>query len=250
MKNAPSIFQRAIDDVLREHIGKFCHVYVDDIIIFSENEEDHVKHIDCILQLMHDANMRISHEKSKFFKKNVEYLGFVVSANGISTAPSKTEAIKKFKTPTTLFALRSFHGLASYYRCFIKDFAKTAKPLTDILKGDNGKVSAQKSKKILIELEPKQVIAFEKIKQVLTSEDVLLMYPDFKKPFDLTTDASASGLGAVLSQEGRPIVMISRTLRGPEINFATNERELLAIVWAQKKIKRLYLRNKNLEYFY
>ena len=79
--------------------------------------------------------------------------------------------------------------------------------------------------------------AFEKLKHVLTSEDVLLMYPDFKKSFDLTTDASASGLGAVLSQEGRPIIMISRTLRGPEVNFATNERELLAIVWALRKLR-------------
>lgn len=173
LKNAPSIFQRAIDDVLREEIGRTCHVYVDDVIIFSETKEDHVKHIDWVLRKLCEANMRISKEKSNFFKTSVEYLGFVVSRGGIQTSPSKVDAIKNYPTPTTLFGIRSFLGLASYYRCFIKDF-------------------------------------------------------------DLTTDASSSGLGAVLSQNGKPIIMISRTLKDNEMHLATNERELLAIVWALK----------------
>ena len=181
---------------------------MDDIIIYSSNEHDHVNHIAAVLKKLYEANMRVSPEKSDFFKTSVEYLGFKVSNKGISTSPSKTEAILHYQQPSTLFALRSFYGLASYYRCFIKDFAKIAKPLTDILKGDNGKISAHQSKKIKIKLQPTQVQAFEKLKQVITSEDVLLMYPVFNKPFDLTTDASASGLGAVLSQEGKPIIVI------------------------------------------
>jgi len=134
---SPSIFQRAIDDVLREQIGKSCYVYVDDVIIFSESMEDHVRHIAWVLDKLYDANMRVSREKSNFFKEKVEYLGFVVSRRGITTNPSKVEAIHKFEQPTTLFQVRSFLGLASYYRCFIKDFASIAKPITEILKGDN-----------------------------------------------------------------------------------------------------------------
>lgn len=249
LKNAPSIFQRAIDDVLREKIGIFCYVYVDDVIIFSEHESDHIQHIDWVINKLLNANMRISKEKSNFFKTSVEYLGFTVTREGIRTSQDKVEAIKNYSKPTTLFGIRSFLGLASYYRCFIKDFASIARPLTNILKGDNGKTSAQQSKKIQIELNPIEVEAFEKLKRVLISEDVLLLYPDFGKPFDLTTDASAHGLGAVLSQNGKPITMISRTLKDNELHFATNERELLAIVWALKSLRNYLYGVKNLNIF-
>lgn len=124
-----------------------------------------------------------------------------------------------------------------YYRRFIYDFAKIAKPLTDILKGENGTVSAYRSKKIIVSLNDEQNNAFIKLRQILASEDVTLLYPDFEKPFDLTTDASSCGLGAVLSQNSRPITMISRTLKDHEVNYATNERELLAIVWALKCLR-------------
>lgn len=249
LKNAPSIFQRAIDDVLREQIGKSCYVYVDDVIIFSENMESHVKHIAWVLDKLYEANMRVSPEKSHFFKESVEYLGFVVSSNGIKTCPSKVEAIRNYEVPTTLFNVRSFLGLASYYRCFIKDFASIAKPISDILKGQNGKVSAGQSKKIPVKFDESQHAAFEKLKEVLASENVMLLYPDYKKPFDLTTDASSSGLGAVLSQGGKPITMISRTLKDRELIFATNERELLAIVWALKNLRNYLYGVKNLNIF-
>lgn len=237
LKNAPSIFQRAIDDVLRENIGKFLHVYVDDIIIYSKDMEDHIEHINWVLQRLLDSNMRVSLEKSHFFKTKVEYLGFLVSSNGVRTCPDKVEAIANFPEPENLYELRSFLGLAGYYRRFIKDFAGIAKPLTEILKGDNGKVSAGRSKKVKVSFNAEQSNAFSKLRQILSSEEVILLYPDFAKPFELTTDASSLGLGAVLSQNGRPITMISRTLKQSEENYATNERELLAIVWALKKLR-------------
>ena len=249
LKNAPSIFQRAIDDVLREQIGKSCHVYIDDVIIYSKNEDDHITHIDWVLTRLLEANMRVSVNKSKFFKTNVQYLGFRVSINGIQTSPEKIETMKKYPQPNNLFQLRSFIGLASYYRCFVKDFAKIARPLTDELKGENGKVSASQSKKIPICLNENQISTFNKIKNILISEDVMLMYPDFKKPFDLTTDASSYGLGAVLSQDGKPITFISRTLKDVELNFATNERELLAIVWALRTLRHYLYGVKNLNIF-
>jgi len=237
LKNAGSIFQRAIDDILREQIGKSCYVYVDDVIIFSENENDHVKHIDWVLKSLCDANMKVSNEKTHFFKQSVEYLGFIVTNGGAKTDPEKVKAIKEYPEPTNLYELRSFLGLASYYRCFIKDFAAIARPLTSLMKGENGSISKHMSRKTPIEFGDLQRDAFERLRNVLASEDVILRYPDFRKPFDLTTDASANGIGAVLSQDKRPITMISRTLKESESHYATNERELLAIVWALGKLQ-------------
>ncbi|KAH8338725.1 hypothetical protein KR074_003729 [Drosophila pseudoananassae] len=249
LKNAGSIFQRAIDDVLREEIGKICYVYVDDVIIFSENETEHVKHIDKVLKRLLDANMRVAREKTKFFKESVEFLGFIVTRGGTKTDPEKVRAIKEFPEPKNLFSLRSFLGMASYYRIFVKNFASIARPLTAILKGENGTVSKNMSRKVAVKFNETQRNAFDHLRNILASEDVILSYPDFKLPFDLTTDASASGIGAVLSQNKRPITMISRTLKEGELNYATNERELLAIVWAIGKLQNYLYGNKGIRIF-
>lgn len=237
LKNAPSIFQRAIDDVLREHIGRRCFVYVDDVIIFSKSEQEHLNDVEVVLRSLYEANMRVSPEKSKFFQTTVEYLGFIVSQGGIKTCPGKVDTILNFPEPVTLRGLRSFLGLAGYYRCFIRDYAEITKPLSSILRGEYGRVTASQSKKIKLELTSEQKKAFNTTKEILASEDVTLTYPNFRKPFDLTTDASSYALGAVLSQEGKPITMISRTLSSTEEHYATNERELLAIVWALKTLR-------------
>lgn len=237
LKNAPSIFQRTIDDILREYIGKICQVYMDDIIIFSPDEHSHLEHIQIVLKKIGEAGMRISAAKSKFFRTNVEFLGFMVTRNGITTCPDKVRAIREFQKPENLKSLRSFLGLSGFYRRFIKDYATIAKPLTRYLEGENGNVPAKKSRTVKIELNAEAVAAFEKLRKILSSEEVLLSYPDYGKRFELTTDASAVALGAVLSQEGRPITMISRNLSAAEANYATNERELLAIVWALKELR-------------
>jgi len=151
LRNAASIFQIAIDDILREQIGKTCYVYVDDVIIFSENENAHVKHVDWVLKTISDANMRFSVKKSSFFKKRVNFLGFIVTSDGTTTDPEKVRAIKEFPEPKTVFEVRSFLGLASYYRCFIKDFAAIARPISDILKGENGSVSRYRLRHIQVQ---------------------------------------------------------------------------------------------------
>lgn len=237
LKNAPSIFQRALDDILREHIGKRCFVYIDDIIIFSKNEEDHIKDIEEIFKTLQDANMKVQLDKSEFFKKEVEFLGFIVSDQGISTNPKKIEAIKNFPEPKTIKDIRSFLGLSGYYRRFIRDYAKLAKPLTSLLRGEGGHTSKSTSNKTPINFNEDAKSAFKKIKNTLISEDIILTYPDFNKEFHLTTDASKYALGAVLEQEGKPITFISRTLSKTEENYATNEREMLAIIWALKALR-------------
>lgn len=119
-----SICQRTIDDVLREQIGKTCDVYIDNVIIFSENEYDHVE----LLKSLCEANMKVSREKTKFFKESVEYFGIMVTRYGSKSDLEKVKAIQEISVPKNLFGLKSFLSLANYYRSFIKDFAQTESP--------------------------------------------------------------------------------------------------------------------------
>lgn len=245
LKNAPSIFQRALDDILREHIGKICFIYIDDIIIFSKDNETHAKNLDIIFKTLQEANIKCQLDKCEFFKNKVEFLGFVISDKGVETNPKKIEAIAKYPLPKTLKHLRSFLGLAGYYRRFIKDFAKMAKPLSSLLRGEDGRVSKRNSAKKFITLDEEAQEAFNKIKNALVSNEVILNYPDTNKEYELTTDASNHAIGAVLSQNKKPIIFLSRTLSKTEENYATNEKEMLAIIWALKALKNyLYGRAK------
>lgn len=246
LKNGPSIFQRAMDNILREFIGKICHVYIDDIVVFSETLEDHSKHLNLIINKLKESNMKISLEKSKFYEKEVEFLGYVIAYGVIKTDPKKIDAIANYPLPQTLRQLRSFLGIVGYYRKFIKNYASIAKPLTKHLSGENGKVSQYLSKKTEIHLDEEGIAAFQRLKNLLTQQ-VELTQPDFTKKFVLTTDASDTAIGAVLSQEGKPITFISKTLNSTETNYATNEKELYAIVWSLKCLRNYLYGVSNLE---
>lgn len=237
IKNGPAIFQRALDDILREHIGKICYVYIDDIIIFGPDEQTHLKNIETIFDTLQKANMKVQLNKCEFLKKEVEYLGFIISTKGIKTNPAKVAAIQELKPPTTIKELRSFLGISGFYRRFIKDYAKIAKPLTLLLRGEEGRMSKKMSAKISITLNSEAIEAFKKIKNTLSSEDVMLSFPSFDRPFHLTTDSSNFAIGAVLEQDGKPITFISRTLNQSEEHYATNEKEMLAIIWALKSLR-------------
>lgn len=236
LKNAPSIFQRAIDDVLRPYIGKFAYVYMDDVVIFSKTKEEHLEHLKIIINALFAANMKISDEKCKFFMQRIEFLGHVISNGRIRVDEKKVETIEAYPIPKTLRQLRSFLGLAGYYRKFIKNYAAIAKPLSLYLRGENGQISSKKSAKIEIFLDQAAVDSFNLIKEKL-KENIELFQPDYSKPFELTTDASNFAVGAVLSQNNRPIIFISRTLNQTEQNYATNEKEALAIVWALQQTR-------------
>lgn len=236
LKNAPSIFQRCVDDILRPYIGKFAYVYVDDVLIYSNSPEEHMAHVKTIINALHDANMKISSEKSHFFKTSTEFLGHIIKGGRITVDPEKTKTILNYPIPKNLKELRGFLGLAGYYRKFVKDFSKIVKPMTIYLRGEEGRVGKNQSAKIAIELDEAAIEAFEEIKRKLC-EHIELYQPDFNKPFELTTDASNFAIGAVLSQGGNPITFISRTLSQTEQNYATNEKELLAIVWALQKLR-------------
>lgn len=226
LKNAPSTFQRVMDNILREHLGIRCLVYMDDIIVFSTSLQEHIINLSKIFETLRKYNMKIQLDKSEFLRKEVAFLGHVVTADGVRTNPDKIETIKNWPLPKNEKDLRAFLGVLGYYRKFIRDFAKIAKPLTvQLRKGE----SIQHTKEF--------VTAFERCKHILSSSQVLA-YPDFKKPFNLTTDASKFAIGAVLSQgpigQDRPIAFASRTLSKSEENYSTIEKELLAIDWACK----------------
>lgn len=226
LKNAPSTFQRAMDDVLKGLQGHICLVYMDDIIIFSTSLPEHIENLRKVFQRLRDKNLKIQLDKSEFLQKNVKFLGHIITPEGIKPNPDKIAAIKKFPVPKTPKEIKSFLGLIGYYRKFIKDFAKLTKPLTTCLK-----------KGAKIEHDEKFLHSFETCKNILTN-DPLLQYPDFDKPFVVTTDASQFAIGGILSQgnigSDKPIAYASRTLNNAEINYSVIEKELLGIIYAVK----------------
>lgn len=223
LKNAPATFQRLMNSILKEFIGKICYVYLDDIIIFSTSKEEHFASLEKILKKLRNANLKIQLDKSEFMKQETEFLGHIITTSGIKPNPNKIKAINDFPIPRTPKQIKSFLGLVGYYRKFIKDFAKIAKPMTNCLKKDK-RIDINNS-------EYKE--AFNKLKLLITT-DPILAYPDYSKKFVLTTDASNYAIGAVLSQENHAICYASRTLNEHECKYSTIEKELLAIVWATK----------------
>lgn len=227
LKNAPSTFQRTMENVLRGLINEICVVYMDDIVIFSTSLQEHITNTEIVFQRLREANFKIQLDKSEFLKRETAYLGHIITPEGIKPNPDKVYAIKNFPIPRTTKEIKSFLGLVGYYRKFIPNFSKLTKPFTACLK---------KGSKINID-DPKYINAF-KITQEILMNDPILSYPDFEKEFNITTDASQYAIGAVLSQgpigSDKPIAYASRTLNDSEVNYSTTEKELLAIVWATK----------------
>lgn len=230
--NAPATFQRLMDHLLAELKGEECLVYLDDIVIFSATIGEHGARLDRVLTRLQNANLKVNLSKCSFAQEEVKYLGHVVSAEGLKPDPEKIKAVRDYPVPKSVKELKSFLGLAGYYRRFIPRFADTAKPLTSLLKQE-----APYSWGL------EQERAFEALRKALCA-DSLLIYPDFKDPFILATDASGVALGAILSQvrdgKERPIAYVSRQLNAAERNYSTTERELLAVVWATAQF-RCYL---------
>lgn len=227
LKNAPATFQRVMDQILRGLVNKTCLVYLDDIIIFSTSLQEHITNIKEIFNRLRDAGLKIQLDKSEFIKREVAYLGHIVTPEGVKPNPAKIKAIKAYPIPKTTKEIKGFLGLLGYYRKFIPDFAKLTKPLTLCLK-KNSKIDVNNT-------EYKK--CFETCRNILLDEPIL-QFPDFSRPFNLTTDASNVALGAVLSQgpigNDKPVAYASRTLNNHEQNYSTIEKELLAIVWATK----------------
>lgn len=230
--NAPATFQRLMDTVLIGIKGESALVYLDDIIVYSSTLEQHVECLEQVLKRLDHANLYIQLPKCTFAVNEVEYLGHVVSGEGVKPDPKKIAAVVNYPRPKNERDIIAFIGLIGYYRRFIKDFASRTKPLTELLKKDSK-----------FEWTESQEKAFKELTKALCTKPVLC-YPDFSKPFIVSTDASSIAIGAVLSQlhngNEHPVAYASRQLNKAEKNYGATERELLALVWVTKYF-RCYL---------
>ena len=233
LTNAPATFQRLMESCLGELHLNWCIIYLDDIIVFSRTPEEHIHRLRAVFETLKAAGMKLKPSRCDFFKKEIKYLGHVVSEQGVSTDPDKIKAVTEWPQPTTVTEVRSFLGFVSYYRRFIPIFSKVAKPLNKLLQNLEGTLSQKKKFKVHWGTEQQE--AFE-TPQGLCTESPVLAYADFKAPFILHTDASGEGLGAVLYQvqEGkqRVIAYASRSLSKSERNYPVHKLEFLALKWA------------------
>jgi hypothetical protein len=235
-----------MNSVFMPELDKFVVVFIDDILIYSKNEEEHAQHLRIVLTRLREHQLYAKFSKCAFWLEEIQFLGHVLSARGIVVDPSKVKDILEWKPPTTVHQVRSFLGLAGYYRRFIPDFSKLVKPITSLLKND-----------IKFNWSSKCDEAFEQLKTLLTTAPVLAQ-PDITKPFDVYCDASGSGLGCVLMQEGRVIAYASRQLRRHEEHYPTHDLELAAVVHALKiwrhyllgNVCHIYTDHKSLKYIF
>ena len=225
--NAPATFQRLMQKVLAGLEWNSCFVYLDDILLASKTFDEHIQHLRAVFERLRQANLRLKPKKCKLLREEVNYLGHVISKQGIKPNPEKTEKVRSFPTPVDVTKVRQFLGLASYYRRFVPAFARIAAPLHFLTK-----------KNVVFNWTHECEEAFSKLKASLTSAPVL-SFPVFgpDTEFILETDASGVGLGAILSQEQtdgcvHPIAYASRSLDPHEKNYGISELETLALVWA------------------
>ena len=233
LHGAPATFQRMMDRILRPH-QQYAAAYIDDVVIHSEDWPSHLCKVAAVLQSLREAGLTANPKKCAIGKSESEYLGYRVGSGQIRPLIAKVKALADWPVPTTKTQVRSFLGLAGYYRKFIPSFATLAAPLTDL---------TRKAAPNTVQWTELCQRAFLALKRRLCSKPVLCS-PDFGKRFTLQTDASETGLGAVLSQEVRgsehPVLYISRKLLPREKNYSTIEKECLAVKWAVESL-RYYL---------
>ena len=203
-------------------MDEFVLVFFDDILIYSKNPKEHEQHIHVVLQLLQQHQLFAKKSKCTFCAKKVEYLGFIVSKDGVATNPTKVEVVKDWPSPKNVWEVRGFQGLTGWYCIFIQSYAQIASPITATLKKN----------KVFLWV-PVVEKAFLTLKEALMSMPVLAL-PNFTNPFLVTTDASGQAIGGVLTQEGRLIAYESRKLRTHELNYPKHDLELLALVHALK----------------
>ena len=248
LSGGPATCQRLMNQVMSDFIFSCLLVYLDDLLLYSPDFADHLKSLELVLGRLRAVGLKLNPEKCQFAKDSVKFLGHVVSAKGIDTDPDKVAAIRDWKQPTTVKELRSFLGLASYYRRFVPNFSRIARPLNMLVSQvhqlhpkDKDKGEKLKFGSLWTEACTK---AFVSLKAQLVSDDTVLQHPDFSQPFVVEVDASIDGIGAILSQGGRPIMFASRSLRGAEKamrNYSSFKLELLGLKWAVADKFRPYL---------
>ncbi|XP_060673257.1 uncharacterized protein LOC125420382 [Ziziphus jujuba] len=218
LTNAPATFCTLMNQVFRDFLHKFVVVYLDDIVIFNPTLEEHVEHIRMVLQRLRENQLFVKKEKCAFGRRKIKFLGHIIEEGKIRMDMEKVKAIQEWKTPANVKELRSFLGLANYYRRFVKGYSKKATPLTELLK-----------KEVPWEWSKECEGAFQDLKEAMMKDPVLAL-PDITRPFEVQTDASDFALGGVLLQDGHPVAYESRKLSAAERNYTAQEKEMLAVI--------------------
>lgn len=254
LTNAPAVFQALVNDVLRDMLRKYLFVYIDDILIFSETEEEHVQHVRSVLRRLLENSLFVKAEKCEFHKDSVSFLGFIVRQGELLPDPAKIQAVAEWPTPSTRKQLQRFLGFANFYRRFVRDYSKVAAPLTELTSTLRPFIWTREAE-----------AAFSHLK-VLFSTAPVLSHPDPTRQFVVEVDASDTGVGAVLSQRSaadgklHPCAFFSRRLSQAERNYDVGNRELLALVlalqewrhWLEGAAERflVWMDHKNLSYLH
>jgi hypothetical protein len=219
LMNAPSTFQSLMNDVFRPILRRFVLVFFDDILVYSKDWKSHMSHLEKVLSVLQLNGLVANKKKCHFAKASEDYLGHVISGNGVAVDPTKIESVTQWPIPKNVKGVRGFLGLTGYYRKFIRDYGKVARPLTELTKKD-AFVWGQEAQ-----------IAFDKLKLCLTTALVLAL-PDFNKEFIIECDASEVGIGVILMQEKRPVAYFSKALGTRNMTKSAYEKELMAVVLA------------------
>ena len=246
LTNAPAAFMDLMNRVFQPHLDRFVIVFIDDILVYSGSSEEHSEHLRIVLQTLRERQLYAKLRKCQFWLDRVTFLGHVISVEGVSVDPQKIEAVVNWKSPKNVLEVRSFLGLAGYYRKFVEGFSKIAAPLTKLTRKDvkyDWVDACQQS--------------FEKLKSRLTSAPVLAL-PNRRDGFVVYSDASRQGLGCVLMQNDKVIAYASRQLKKHEENYPTHDLELAAVMFALKIWRhylygvpcRIFTDHKSLQYIF
>jgi hypothetical protein len=246
LTNAPAFFMHLMNKVFIDYLDTFVVIFIDDILVYSKSEAEHEKHLRLVLQRLREHKLYAKLSKCEFWIDEVPFLSHVISKGGIAVDPGKVKDVLDWVVPKTVKEVRSFLGLAGYYRRFIENFSKIAKPLTSLLEQGVDFSWTDEHQK-----------AFEELKKRLTMTPVLTL-PDQSKRFTVYCDASRDGFSCVLMQEGRVIAYASWQFRRHELNYPTHDLELAAVVHALKIWRHylfgqrcdIYTHHKSLKYIF
>nr|KYP75878.1 Transposon Ty3-I Gag-Pol polyprotein [Cajanus cajan] len=220
--NAPAVFMDYMNWIFRPFLDKFVVVFIDDILIYSRTREDHGEHLKMVLEILKAKQLYAKLSKCEFWLDEVRFLCHVISAEGIVVDPAKVESVLQWERSRTVTDIRSFVGLAGYYRRFIEGFSKIVAPLTQLTRKEQPFIWTDACER-----------SFEELKRRLTTSPVLVL-SDSSEPFDVYCDASHQGLECVLMQHGKVVAYASRQLKNHERNYPTHDLELAAVVFALK----------------
>ncbi|KAG7533312.1 Zinc finger CCHC-type [Arabidopsis thaliana x Arabidopsis arenosa] len=236
LTNAPAAFMKMMNSVFREFLDEFVIIFIDDILVYSKDWKTHQNHLRAVLERLREQKLFAKLSKCSFWQRSIGFLGHIVSEQEVSVDPEKIKSIKDWPRPKNATEIRSFLGLAGYYRRFVKGFASMSQPMTRLTGKDTKFQWSEECEK-----------SFSELKAMLTSAPVLVL-PEEGEPYMVYTDASITGLGCVLMQKGSVIAYASRQLRKQEGNYPTHDLEMAAVVFALK-IWRSYLYGAKVQIF-